>query len=224
MRLLHFALYLAEVFALSEFDDDNDFIDARISDKAAVQEIADTNVVYPALSAALSLFANRELKSIVATKTTPIQPSESSSNRILNIFSKMASEDTDLHLYELDNGEGATTALENENSPTNIHKIVGDTAQALRRLSSRIDLLYLDSSDSDPASQSADHRVMNLREVMSAYGRLHRGSVVIVDGCGVSREDKCGLAKLYLSELSWNIVYNGPQLVMAPSDTTLITE
>lgn len=210
MRLLHFSLYLAGVFAASQ---------EIHSEKVDGQERIDA--VNPALSAALSLFENRELRTIVVTKTTPIMQEEVAAP-ILSLFGTLAKENTDLNIYELDNGEGAmlSPGKSTETDLVNVHTIIGDTAQSLRKLPTQIDLLYLNSVDPE---ENVDHRIMQLREVMSAYGRLHRGSVVIVDGCGVGKADKCGLAKLYLSELSWKVLYNGQQLVMVPSDATLIT-
>jgi hypothetical protein len=212
MRLLLFALHIVGAVVLG----------AEIAMGGSIipktEEIA---AEYPAFGVALGLLASRDLRTVVATKTSPILKQEERVNPILAVFNKMARTDDALHFYELDNGEGAPLGPEKsrEDVLANIHVIVGDTPNSLRKLPSRIDLLYLGSSGSETANETRDHRVMPLREVMSAYSHLHRGSVVMIDGCGLG---KCGLAKLYLGELAWRVVYSGPQLVMIPSDATLI--
>jgi hypothetical protein len=94
-----------------------------------------------------------------------------------------------------------------------VEVIESDSVDWLSRNQRTIDVLYLDSRDSD-LSGAAEH---GLREIEAAYGRLHAKSIVAFD-------DTCfangtfigsgGLAVPWLLERGWRILHSGHQTIL----------
>jgi predicted O-methyltransferase YrrM len=88
-----------------------------------------------------------------------------------------------------------------------------DSISFLANFSQPIDFLYLDSYDydlSNPAPSQAHH----LKEIMAAYPKLHKKSVVLIDDCGLPGGGKGKLVIEYLLELGWKIVQSEYQVIL----------
>jgi hypothetical protein len=95
-----------------------------------------------------------------------------------------------------------------------VEVVQGDSIEWLRSTRERIDVLYLDSLDTQAAG-AAEHC---LAEIEAAYYRLHSGSLVVLDDtlyrCR-AYHGKGALAVPWLLNRGWEIVYSGFQTILA---------
>lgn len=81
-----------------------------------------------------------------------------------------------------------------------------------------IDFLYLDSYDIDwhNALPSQHH---HLKEIIAAYDKLHKDSVVLLDDCDLPRKGKCGLVEKFLLGRGWKVLLTGYQTLLVREES-----
>ena len=87
----------------------------------------------------------------------------------------------------------------------NTDVILGDSIEVLKRWDKMIDLLYLDSLDTDPnnaevAKKAQEHQ---LQELELAYPHLTRNAIVLLDDNYFANGGKTALSKEFLSQKGW---------------------
>lgn len=80
----------------------------------------------------------------------------------------------------------------------------------IREYKDQIDVLYLDSLD----SEQPNHQEENLKEFKAAESKLHKDSVVIIDDTPSPGQGKGGLTLQYMLERGWKLLYGGYQVVL----------
>lgn len=101
-----------------------------------------------------------------------------------------------------------------------------DSIPFLQSFDKPIDFLYLDSFDVDtdnPLPSQHHH----LKEIIAAYEKLHKDSVVLLDDCGLPRKGKCGLVEDFLLGRGWKVLLTGYQTLLvteASLSTDQVTE
>lgn len=80
----------------------------------------------------------------------------------------------------------------------------------IRGYKEKIDVLYLDSLD----TEHAGHQEENLKEFKAAEPKLHGNSVVIIDDTPSSTIGKGCLTVKYMLENGWRLLYGGYQVVL----------
>lgn len=91
-----------------------------------------------------------------------------------------------------------------------------DSVVFLKKFSEPIDFLYLDSFDFDSSNPepSQEH---SLNEIIAAYPRLHKKSVIMINDCGLPHGGKGSLAIKYLTQQGWKIYLDGYQVILTKS-------
>ncbi len=91
--------------------------------------------------------------------------------------------------------------------------ITSDSIDFLRNFKKPIDFLYLDSYDFD-YSNPAPSQEHHLKEIIAAYPRLHRKSIVMIDDCDLPLGGKGKLAIQYLLDKGWKVVISEYQVIL----------
>lgn len=88
-----------------------------------------------------------------------------------------------------------------------------DSVEYLRNFAKPIDFLYLDSYDfeNDNPGPSQEH---HLKEIMAAYPKLTKKSIVLIDDCGLPHGGKGTLAIHFLLSKGWKVVKQGYQVLL----------
>ena len=76
----------------------------------------------------------------------------------------------------------------------------------------QIDFLYVDSLDFDEKNIMLSQKQF-LKEIETAYGKLHKESVIVIDDCGLAFGGSCPLAKEYLLSKGWELLHNSFQQI-----------
>jgi len=90
----------------------------------------------------------------------------------------------------------------------NIIKSVGE--EGLRQYPGMVDVLYLDSLD----TEDAGHQACNLAEFKAAEDKLHDKSIVVIDDSPNNSVGKGGLTTKYMVDKGWKFLYRGYQVVL----------
>lgn len=171
---------------------------------------------YTSFWIAMTVMKARGLKTIVETGTARNGRNNCGGDGCSTVvWSQYAQDNEGSEVYSVDiSPEAVHESRVATEAYVNITTVVcSDSIFFLREFDKPIDLLYLDSYDfdwSDPRPSQEHH----LKEIVSAYNKLHDNSVVIVDDCGLPHEGKCPLVELFLSQLGWRVLFKGYQLVM----------
>jgi hypothetical protein len=91
--------------------------------------------------------------------------------------------------------------------------IVSDSVEFLASFKEPIDFLYLDSYDFDYSNPgpSQEH---HLKEIVAAYPRLHKKSIIMIDDCDLPFGGKGKLAIQYLLDKGWKVALSAYQVVL----------
>lgn len=93
-----------------------------------------------------------------------------------------------------------------------------DSVKALSE-QTRIDVLYLDSFDHDPANP-LPCQLHQLAELGAAYGKLTPNAIVLLDDCDYPTGGKAKLSTAYLLQRNWHLLYDGMQRVFIRGEHT----
>ncbi len=95
-----------------------------------------------------------------------------------------------------------------------VRVICSDSISFLENFNFPIDFLYLDSYDYDEHNPepSQNH---HLKEIIAAYPKLHKNSIVLIDDCDLPNGGKGLLVKSFLLGKGWKIIYEGYQILFA---------
>ena len=94
-----------------------------------------------------------------------------------------------------------------------VEVIEGDSISYLKSFNvGLIDFLYLDSYDfeADNPNPSQEH---HHKEIIAAYNKLHKSSIVMVDDCTLIHGGKCPLVRNYLLERGWTLYFSNYQQI-----------
>ena len=91
--------------------------------------------------------------------------------------------------------------------------VLMDSVQFLLNFNEPIDLLYLDSLDCPlPPADATESQAHQLREIKAAYGKLHVGTVVLLDDNNFENGGKTRLSKRFLLKTGeWNCILDHGQ-------------
>jgi hypothetical protein len=189
---------------------------AQMTPEAALDGLLSTgDMRYITFLNAMQLMAARNLKTIVETGTARNGKANCGGDGCSTyLFSRWTTGNPGMTIDSVDISEEAVrqSAAACELFPrTNVH--CSDSVKFLREFDRPIDLLYLDSYDFD-ASNPNPSQQHHLKEIVVAYDKLHKDSVVMVDDCGLRLGGKCALVELVLKELGWKVYSKYYQLVM----------
>ena len=134
------------------------------------------------------------------------------------IFADWAAQNEAL-LYSVDI---SPSAIENAKNVTKIYAdhiqlVCQDSIKFLNKFKKPIDFLYLDSFDFDFNNPSTS-QIHHLREIIAAYPKLHKNSIVMIDDCDLPQGGKGALVIEYLTSRGWEIFQNGYQIIMLPKE------
>jgi predicted O-methyltransferase YrrM len=91
--------------------------------------------------------------------------------------------------------------------------VCSDSIQFLTNFKQPIDFLYLDSFDFD-SGNPAPSQEHHLKEIIAAYPKLHKNSVVMIDDCALPHGGKGKLVIQFLLSKGWKILYEGYQAIL----------
>ena len=123
------------------------------------------------------------------------------------------------HLWTIDNSPSAISESKSHTViySNNITYVNADSINVLLGFKDKIDALYLDSVDylGDEAHKEIS-RQHHMKELQSAYNKLHDQSVIMVDDCQVpdGTMGKGELVIKWLKENGWEDVTSGYQIIM----------
>ncbi|MBI2743857.1 MAG: class I SAM-dependent methyltransferase [Chlamydiales bacterium] len=119
-----------------------------------------------------------------------------------------------LYSVDIDPQAIATCAAALGHSRNYVQLFTQDSVAFLENFKDPIDFLYLDSYDYvlDNPNPSQEH---HLNEIIAAYPKLTRKSVVMIDDCGLPGGGKGKLAIEFLVSRGWKILMNGYQVILS---------
>ncbi|NNM43696.1 MAG: hypothetical protein HKM07_05080 [Chlamydiae bacterium] len=209
--LLFSLIFLSKIAAI-----ENDY--EQNIEKVLGDYISPKDKRYCTLKACLLLLRERDAKTWIETGTARNGACNCSSDGCSTvIFSKIAPF-LKAKLYSVDIDK---VAIKNaRQSVIKFSKFVSfsrsDSVVFLKKFSEPIDFLYLDSFDFDSSNPepSQEH---SLNEVIAAYPRLHKKSVIMINDCGLPYGGKGALAIKYLTQQGWKIYLDGYQVILTKS-------
>lgn len=170
---------------------------------------------YLTLLSALELLDQRHVKILVETGTAR----DGDRNFVGDggstiIFADWATQNEAL-LYSVDIDP---SAIENAKNVTTVYAdhiqfVCDNSIKFLNKFEKQIDFLYLDSFDFDFGNPSTS-QVHHLKEIIAAYPKLHKNSIVMIDDCDLPQGGKGALVIEYLTARGWEIFQNGYQIIM----------
>ena len=174
---------------------------------------------YLTLLGVLELLDQRNVKTLVETGTAR----DGDKNFVGDggstiIFADWASQNGAL-LYSVDIDP---SAIENAKNVTKMYAdhiqfVCDDSIKFLKKFENLIDFLYLDSFDFDFGNPSTSQK-HHLKEIIAAYPKLHKTSIVMIDDCDLPQGGKGALVIEYLTSRGWEVLQNGYQTIMLPKE------
>lgn len=192
---------------------------ARVTPDEVIQRfLHPADMRYITFKAAMDLMVARNLTTIVETGTARNGARNCGGDGCSTvIFSAWTAANPGMSLESVDINPEAVRqsqeAADRYNTMTNV--VCSDSVEFLRNYPNQIDFLYLDSYDFDGGNPGPSQQ-HHLKEIVVAYKKLHKNSVVLVDDCGLIHGGKCTLVELVLKELGWKTVMKHYQLLMVP--------
>ncbi len=123
------------------------------------------------------------------------------------IFGEFAKENGAL-LYSVDIDAGALLKAEVACKKREIHDhvmfVCQDSIQFLADFPHKIDFIYLDSYDYDPANPDPSQK-HHLRELLAAWPAITEDTIILIDDCRLKNGGKGRLAIQYLLKNGWKI-------------------
>lgn len=194
-----------------------------ISEEILEGRIPSTDRRYTTFKLAMDIMRARGHKTLVETGTARRGDKNCLGDGCSTVlFSRWAQNFPQATLYSVDNDESAIKeammAVYYFNTTSLVNK---DSVQFLREFKKPIDFLYLDTLDFDtnyprPSQEQA------LREILAAFPKLHEGSMVMVDDCGLAYGGKCALVELFLKEMGWRTLIKSYQLLMVSQGPVIL--
>jgi hypothetical protein len=169
----------------------------------------------PTFELAMRLMADRNHRTLVETGTSRYGPENCHNDGCSTIvLARWALFNPGMSLDSVDvSPRNVETARFNvrDFSMAKVH--CSDSIPFLQSLDKRIDFLYLDSFDID-TNNPLPSQHHHLKEIIAAYDKLHRDSVVLLDDCGLPRKGKCGLVEEFLLGRGWQVLLSGYQTLL----------
>lgn len=170
---------------------------------------------------AIGLAMSRNAKVIVETGTMRHELAYCESDGCSTILlSRLADRSADCRLFSVDIDERATiqASLTTKDFP-NTQIVQSCSIAYLTDFPTAIDFLYLDSYDYTYASANAC-QVHHLREILAAYDKLHKYSIILLDDCSLPFGGKCKMVEEFLLQMGWIKVMSQYQMLFVSGPKT----
>lgn len=138
------------------------------------------------------------------------------------LFSRLANCRDDSRFFSVDISPEAVLRSANNVADFPNTKVVESCSLAfLAEFPSQIDVLYLDSYDYR-AHDAIPCQAHHVREIIAAYNKLHKDTIILLDDCGFPDRGKCKMVEEFLDSMKWiKIMSEYQSLYIAGPETIL---
>lgn len=172
---------------------------------------------YKTFACALQLMKQRSVKTIIETGTTrgaDLKSIWGGDGGGTLLFAEWASKNN-AFLYTVDICASAFDNAKKFLVPyqSYVQCVQSDSVAFLKQFEGTIDMLYLDSYDFDQNNPGPSQQ-HHLKEIIAAYPKLKKNSIVMIDDCDLPHGGKGLLAIQYLLSKGWKIVLQDYQVIL----------
>ena len=181
------------------------------------RRITPANPRYKTFASALTLMNERGAKTIVETGTTRgvnLNDIFAGDGGSTILFADWASKNNaqfssvDINASSFESSKEIIAPYKNH-----VQLVVSDSVAFLEKFEGTIDMLYLDSYDFD-ANNPGPSQTHHLKEIIAAYPKLKKTSIILIDDCGLPHGGKGTLAIHYLQNMGWKVILQGYQVLL----------